>query len=57
MHGLPLMHRASILSTTTTRKGGTTKGGRLRRVNDVYDNAAGLEPIRIHGRGIVGVHA
>src|SRR5436309_15346333 len=57
MHRLPFMHRASTLGTTTTRAGGTAKGRRVRRIDDVYDDAARLEPIGIDGHWIVGVHA
>src|SRR5438094_10551046 len=57
MHRLPFMHRASTLGTTTTRAGGTTKGRRVRRIDDVHDDAAGLELIGIDGHCIVGLHA
>src|SRR5205823_932340 len=57
MHRLPFMHRASTLGTTPTRAGGTAKGSRVRRIDDVYDDAARIEPIRIDRHRIVGVHA
>ena len=57
MHRLPLMHRASTLGTTTTRPRGTAKRRGIRRIDDVYDDAARLEPIRIDGQGIGRVHA
>ena len=57
MYCLPFMHRASILGTTTTCAGGAAQRRRVRRIDDVYDDAAGLEPIRIDRHWIVGLHA
>src|SRR6185437_326533 len=57
MHRLPFMHRAPTLGTTTARAGGPTKRRRVRRIDDVHDDAAGLEPIGIDGHWIVGLHA
>src|SRR5690349_134105 len=57
MHRLPFMHRASALGTTATRTGGPTKRRRVRRIDDVHDDAAGLEPAGIDGHWIVGLHA
>ena len=57
MHSLPFMHRASTLRTTTTRAGGTAKGRRVRRIDDVDDDAARLELIRVDGHRIIGLHA
>lgn len=57
MHSLPLIHRASALGATSTLKGGTAKRGRVRRIDDVDNDAARLEPIRIHGHRVIGVHA
>ena len=56
MHCLSFMHRASALGTTAPRTGSAAKGRRVRRVDDVYDDAARFEAIRIYGQGIVGVH-
>src|SRR5438270_1000000 len=57
MHRLPFMHRAATLGTTTTCAGGTAQRRRLRRIDDVYDDAPRLEPIRIDRHRIVGLHA
>jgi hypothetical protein len=57
MHRLPLMHGAPTLGTTTARAGGTAEGRGVRRIDDVYDDAARLERIRIDGHRIIGVHA
>ena len=57
MHRLSFMHRASTLGTTTARAGGTTKGRRIRRIDDVDDGSAGVEPIGIDRHWIVGLHA
>jgi hypothetical protein len=56
MHRLPLMHRASALGTTTTCAGGTAKVRGVRLIDDVHDDAAGLEPIGIDGHWIVRLH-
>src|SRR6266852_6089666 len=57
MHRLPFMHRTPTLGTTTARAGSTAKGRRLRRIDDVNNGAARLEPPRIDRHWIVGFHA
>src|SRR5687768_6831831 len=57
MHRLAFMHRASTQGAATARAGGTAKGRRIRRIDDVDDDAARLEPVRIDRHWIVGVHA
>ena len=57
MHCLSFMHRTSTLGTTSTRAGHAAKGRWVRRIDDVYDDTAGLEALRIDGHRIVGLHA
>ena len=57
MHGLPLVHRASILGAAATRSGGAAKGRRLWRVDDVNDKTGRIQPARIDRQRIAGVHA
>src|SRR5688572_32800127 len=57
MRGLPLVHRASILGTATTRSRGTAKGRRFWRIDDVNNQAGRIQTLRIYRQSIVGVHA
>ncbi|KQU91717.1 hypothetical protein ASC78_02000 [Variovorax sp. Root318D1] len=56
MQCLPFMHRASALGTTTACIGGAAKRRRLGRIDDVYDDAAGIQSLGIHGQGVVRAH-
>jgi len=57
MHGLPFVHRAPTLRATATGTCGAAKGRRVRRIDDVHDDAARLQPIGIQGQGVVDIHA
>ena len=57
VHRLSFVHRATALRTTAARPRRTAQGRRVRRCDDVYDDGARLQLVRVYGHGIVGVHA
>jgi hypothetical protein len=57
MHGLPFVHRASILDVAAPRPGCTEQRRRFWRIDDVYDKTRRIQPVRIYRQGIVCVHA
>jgi len=57
MHGLPFVHRGPTLRATATGTRGAAKGRRVRRIDDVHDDAARLQQIGFQGQGVVDIHA
>ena len=51
------MHRAPVLGTASTRLRGAAKRRWLGRIDDVDDDGARREPLRINWHGIVRFHA
>ncbi len=57
MHGLPLVHRASVLGAATTCLGGTDKRRRFWGIDDVDHESRRIQPVRVYRQGIAQVHA